>query len=189
MSKIQAELMEALKLKDKKGESREGLLKRIYAATQEVTDQEFDDLPGKGQTWANNCSKDVDAAKPLRDFPDYTPEAAEAEESETDVKPKTEKKAQAKAAAKTEAKAEKPAKEKKAKAEGKRGPRGSGIIDAIFAHTLKNPNDDGDAIVAALKEDGVEASKATAASCSAFFKKTVRFLQSKKLTTKTIFAD
>ena len=83
MSKIQAELMQALDLKEKKGESRPALIKRIFAAANALTDDAFEELPAKAKDWANKAALANDATppKPLPDFPDYKAPKAEAEEA------------------------------------------------------------------------------------------------------------
>jgi hypothetical protein len=179
MSKIQAELMDALKLKEKKGEARLALLKRIFSAVNEMDDKLFHELSSAAQKWANTSATANDATPPkaLPEFPDYKPETAEADESETTVSTKTPKAAKAAKDAKpaAEAKVKKPAKEKKAaEPKAKKGP---GKLDRIRALIVKKPALAGEALKAAVVAAGIEVTDTTIAAVRSDLMACIRVLQ------------
>jgi len=75
MSKIQAEMMAAAKLKSKPNETPEEQRRRIVLATQDLSDAAWDGLSTEAKDWFNTAIDDMNAKKAPAPFPDAEPEA------------------------------------------------------------------------------------------------------------------
>lgn len=181
MSQMQEELMELLKLKPKKGEERQTLLKRIVIAVTALSDEEFSELPKQTEDWANAASRANDKEKPIPDFPDFKTTDAEGADKESKDMPKTDKKAAAPA---KEAKAPKAAAEKKAPAK-----KGGGKIHQMKQIILKNLGISTEDLTAKVKAAGLEVSDSTVTTVRSDFLSSIRVLQEAKLLTKNLLGD
>lgn len=114
VSKVEAELVKALKLKKQKSsEGRDDYLARALKAIDDLDDDGWAELSEAAQKWANDAAKKAKAKKDIPDFPkDKEDEEEEGEEEEEEKPAKKKGKEKAKEDKKPAKEEKKPAKKK-----------------------------------------------------------------------------
>ena len=92
VSKIEAELLAASKLKEKKNEDRQDYLARLMRSVAKLPDDVWEGISSDAQTWNNDAAEAYKAGVVIADFPDLEADAsvdAEVdEEEEVEAAPK-----------------------------------------------------------------------------------------------------
>ena len=86
MSKIKAELVKATGLSAKRGESEEDFQERLFRATADLGDKEWEALSTDAQVYHNDYADALNEDKPLPGFPDAEKEEAPASSRRTTTK-------------------------------------------------------------------------------------------------------
>src|SRR6188508_2959595 len=86
-SKVEAELLKALKVKKQKsGEDEQDYLGRVLKAIDDLSDDGWSDLSEPAQKWANEAAKKAKSKKDLPSFPADADEDEDEDEEEEDEK-------------------------------------------------------------------------------------------------------
>lgn len=126
VSKVEAELIKALKLKKQKSsEGRDDYLERALKSIDNLDDAGWADLSAAAQKWANDAAKKAKAKKDIPDFPkDAEEEEEDAEEEDGDEADEQEEDGEDEDEKEEEEEEEKPAKKKGGKEkEEKKAPK------------------------------------------------------------------
>ena len=189
VSKIEAELLAASKLKEKKNEDRQDYLARLMRSVAKLPDDVWEGISSDAQTWNNDAAEAYKAGVVIADFPDLEADAS----VDADVDEEEEVKAAPKAKAKTNGNGqhEKPAaknKEKVAEAPRSSSPtvRKVSACHTIKKLVVKKPNITVAELSEKLKADGLKVSDVTIATLRSDLRDTLRVLNELNIATFTL---
>ena len=177
---IEQNLRDVTNAKPKGKEKRMTYLRRLALATQDISEEDWEDLKKDSQAWANSAVKKLDKdSKAELEEPDLEEDDDVAEdEPQASAKGKTKAKAKKSAAAPKVKKAAPKAPPK----ENKKAPGPLvGIKVEIKKMVLKKPGVSAEEIMTALEKKGVTPSKFTVSSIRAEFRHSLKLLKQEEL--------